>query len=89
MYDAEKAHLEELREKFEGEFATHSPQARPVGEEYLEEIGRFLRVVNHGPVADPQIAGLDTTGELHRTEEYAAWVEEEQRRVRRALHDVA
>ncbi|HEV2124530.1 MAG TPA: hypothetical protein VGW38_17385 [Chloroflexota bacterium] len=89
MYDAEKAHLEELRERFDREFEVRSTQARPVGEEYLGEIDGFLRVVNHGPAADPQIAGLDTTGELSRTEEYAAWVEEEQRRVRRALHDVA
>ncbi len=89
MYDAWKARLEELRERFDSEFEMRSAQARQVGEEYLEAIDDFLRTFNDGPAADPQIAGLDTTGELNRNEEYAAWVQDEQRRVRHALYDIA
>lgn len=89
MYDARKARLEELKEKFDSEFEMRSTQARQVGEEYLEEIDEFLRVFNHGPAADPKLSGLDTTGELNRNEEYAAWVQEEQRRVRHSLSDIA
>ncbi len=89
MYDARKAQLEELRKKFDGEFETRSTQARQVGEEYLEALDDFLRAFNGGPATDPQLTGLDTTGELHRTEEYATWVQEEQRRVRHSLNDIA
>ncbi|MBA2668974.1 MAG: hypothetical protein H0U67_01220 [Gemmatimonadetes bacterium] len=89
MYDARKAHLEELRQKFDSEFETRSMHARQVGEEYLDALNDFLRAFNNGPAADPQLAGLDTTGELNRNEEYAAWVQDEQRRVRHSLNDVA
>ncbi len=89
MYEARKAHLEELRKRFDSEFEMRSTQARQVGEEYLEAIDDFLRTFNDGPAADPKISGLDTTGELNRNEEYAAWVQDEQRRVRHSLNDVA
>jgi hypothetical protein len=89
MYDARKAQLEDLRKKFDSEFEMRSTHARQVGEEYLEEIEDFLRTFNDGPAADPNLAGLDTTGELNRNEEYAAWVQDEQRRVRHSLNDIA
>lgn len=89
MYDARKARLEDLKSRFEREFGARSPEARETGKEYLAGLAEFLSEVDQGPVADPQIAGLDTTGTVERTGEYSDWVAEEHVRVRRALQELA
>lgn len=89
MFEARKARLEELREKFDGEFGARSSQARLAAEDYLRELDDFLREFRDSPVFDPTIARVDTTGTVKRAEEYMEWVMTEQRRVRRALTDLA
>lgn len=89
MYDDQKDRMEKLRTRFDREVAERTPQARRAGEEYLEALTTFVRTYDEGPAADPTISGLDTTGELRRVDEHAAWAEQERHRVRRAMIDLA
>ena len=88
MLDAKKARIQELKERFDSEYEARSPEAHSVGQEYLDALVSFLETVDHGPVADPNIASVDTTGTINRTEEYAEWVAQEHVRVRRAMREI-
>jgi hypothetical protein len=89
MYDAKRDRIEALRQRFDEEIATRSPRARAVADEYLEALTDFVNSYNDGPAADPTLAGVDTTGQLARVEEHAAWAEQERRRVRHAMQQIA
>lgn len=89
MYDARKARLDELKARFERELGAHSREARESGKEYLAGLAEFLSAVDQGPLVDPQIATVDTTGTVERTGEYADWVAKEHIRVRQALQELA
>ena len=89
MYDARKARLDDLKSRFERESSAHSPEAQNAAKEYLAGLAEFLTEVDKGPVADPRVANLDTTGTVGRTGEYSDWVAEEHIRVRRALQELA
>ena len=88
MLDAKKARIEELKLRFNREFEERSPEVHSAGQEYLEALVGFLDTVDHGPVTDPNIASVDTTGTINRTEEYAEWVAQEHARVRRLMREV-
>lgn len=88
MYEAQKARVEEVRTRYERDSAARSAEARATADEYLKVLTELIESVDHGPVADPEVAQVDTTGELHRVEEYAAWAEQERHRVRRAMNDL-
>lgn len=87
MYDAEKARLEELRGRFDRAAAERAPDARAVADEYLAALTEFIRAVDSGPVGDPAVAHVDTTGQVGKLEEMEEWAEAERHRVRRALAD--
>jgi hypothetical protein len=88
MYEAKKDRIDRLHTRFDREVADRDPMARRTGQEYLEALSDFIRTYDDGPAGDPKVAGVDTTGELTRVEEQAAWAEQERHRVRRALNDV-
>jgi hypothetical protein len=88
MYERRKAEIEEMRERFDREVAERSMGARVTGEKYLELLSALIDKVETGPVTDPDVANIDTTGSLHRAEEYEEWAERERHRVRRALTDI-
>ncbi len=88
MYDSERAGLEEMRARFDRAAAERAPDTRAVADEYLAALTEFIRTFDSGPAADPTIAQEDTTGQLGRLEDFAAWAEAERHRVRRALVDV-
>jgi hypothetical protein len=77
-----------MKARFDREVEGRQPGARSTGEEYLGMLSALIDKVEEGPVADPRIAELDTTGELNRVEEFEAWAEQERHRVRRALADI-
>ncbi|MBW3628182.1 MAG: hypothetical protein KY464_02685 [Gemmatimonadetes bacterium] len=77
-----------MRARFDREVAEHLPSARQTAEEYLGLLTDLISTVEEGPVADPQLAGLDTTGSLKEAEELEAWAETERHRVRRALAEI-
>ena len=89
MYERRRDEIEELRVRFDRDLAERSPAARTTGKEYLEALGALIQTVEEGPAADPQLSGLDTTGELIRADEFEQWAEQERHRVRRALTDIA
>ena len=88
MYERRRAEIDALRTRFDQELAERRPGARDTAEEYLKMLGDLISTVESGPVADPQIADLDTTGTLDRAEEFEEWAEKERHRVRRALADI-
>ena len=77
-----------MRARFDQEIAERLPAARKTAEEYLALLTDLISTVETGPVADPQLAGLDTTGSLKEAEEFEAWAEGERHRVRRALAEI-
>ena len=77
-----------MRARFDREVAERQPGARDTAQEYLGMLNELIDTVEEGPVADPQIADLDTTGALNRAEEFEEWAEKERHRVRRALSDI-
>lgn len=85
MYDSKKAEIEARRILFERQAELRSPVLQKVANDYLEALSDFVTTFNEGPGSDPRLMGLDTTGELNRIEEYAAWAEDELRRVRGIL----
>lgn len=89
MYDSKKAKIEEVRDRFEKQLSEGSPKIRATGSEYLDVLSDFVDTFNNGPGADPRLLRIDTTGELKRMEEQAAWADDERRRVRRILGDFA
>jgi hypothetical protein len=88
MYERRRAEIDALRTRFDLEVAERRPGARTTAEEYLTMLGDLISTVESGPVADPKIAELDTTGTLGRAEEFEEWAEKERHRVRRALADI-
>jgi hypothetical protein len=89
MYERRQAEIEQLRVRFDQEIAERLPSARDTAEEYLGLLTDLITTVESGPVADPHLAELDTTGTLTRAEEFEVWAEKERHRVRRALADIA
>lgn len=85
MYDAKRARIDTLKARVERQATERSPEYRRTAEEYVAALTDFVDTVNHGPGADPRLLGLDTTGELTRLQERAAWAEEELRRIRSSL----
>jgi hypothetical protein len=85
MYEAKKAQIDVLRTRFERQAAEHSPDLQRTATEYLDVLSDFVTTFNEGAGADPRLMGLDTTGELNRIEEQAAWAEQERRRVRKVI----
>lgn len=77
-----------MRERFDREVEDRLPSARATAEEYLGMLSELIDTVEEGPVADPNLTNLDTTGSLTRAEEFEAWAERERHRVRRALADI-
>lgn len=88
MYERRHAEIDQMRVRFEKEIADRSPTARQTAEQYLEMLTDLISTVESGPVADPQLADLDTTGSLKGAEEFEVWAEAERHRVRRALADI-
>ena len=88
MYERRKAEIDAMRERFDREVAGRQPGARSTAEEYLGMLTDLIDTVEEGPVADPKLNDLDTTGTLHRAEEFEEWAEKERHRVRRALSDI-
>lgn len=88
MYDAEKARLEEMRARFDRAVGEHAPDSRAVADEYLEALTQFIHSVDSGPAGDPDVAHVDTTGQVGKLEELEEWAEAERHRVRRALADI-
>ena len=88
MYDRRRAEIDAMRARFDREVADRQPGARATAEEYLDMLTDLIDTVESGPVADPRIADLDTTGELNRVEEFEEWAEKERHRVRRALAEI-
>jgi len=85
MYDSKIDAIDRLRSRFERDAAARPAQFQTSAKEYVEALSDFVDVFNHGPGADARLMGLDTTGTLDRVEEYAAWAEEERRRVRKLM----
>jgi hypothetical protein len=88
MYERRRAEIDAMRTRFDQELAERLPKARHTAEEYLEMLGDLINTVEAGPVADPVLNDLDTTGTLDRAEEFEVWAETERHRVRRALSDI-
>jgi hypothetical protein len=85
MYDRRRNEIDAMRARFDREVEGKQPGARATAEEYLRMLTDLIETVDSGPVADPQIADLDTTGELNRAEEFEEWAEKERHRVRKAI----
>jgi hypothetical protein len=88
MFQDKKDSIDHARRRFEAELERRSPDARRVGEEYMESLEDYLRLFEHGPAADPQVARVDTTGQVRDTEDFADWVWKEARRVRGVLREL-
>lgn len=88
MYERRHAEIEHMRARFDQEVAESRPSARQTAEQYLGLLNDLITTVEEGPVADPQLLGLDTTGSLKEAEEFEAWAEAERHRVRRALAEI-
>ena len=88
MYERRHAEIEQMRVRFDQEIADRSPSARKTAERYLEMLTDLISTVESGPVADPKLAELDTTGSIKEAEEFELWAEAERHRVRRALADI-
>jgi hypothetical protein len=88
MFNDKKSSIDQARRRFESEMESGSGEARRRGEEYMESLEDYLRVFGQGPAADSHLAGLDTTGQVHETEDYADWVWRETRRVRGVLREL-
>ena len=89
MYESRKADIDTMRARFDREIAERLPAARATAHEYLGMLTALIDKVESGPVGDPRLAELDTTGALSRVEELEEWAEKERHRVRRALMDIA
>jgi hypothetical protein len=88
MYEANKSRIDDIRRRFDDEVAARSPASEGTAREYLEALTDFVDAYNHGPGADPRLVGLDTTGQLGRTEDEVEWAEAERRRVRKMLSGI-
>ena len=88
MYDRRRNEIDAMRARFDREVDGKHPGARTTAEEYLRMLTELIDTVEEGPVADPQIADLDTTGELNRAEEFEEWAEKERHRVRRVIAEL-
>jgi hypothetical protein len=89
MYDDQNERIERLRTRFDREVEERAAGARETGEEYLDALTTYVRTYDEGPAGDPTLSGLDTTGELRRVDERAAWAEQERHRVRRAMSELS
>lgn len=88
MFDDHKAAIDRARRHFEEDVARRSPSARESADTYMRSLERYLDAFGRGPAADPHVAGLDTTGAINETEDYAEWAWRETRRVRDALAEL-
>ena len=88
MYERRQDEIDAMRARFDREIADRRPAARDTAQEYLGMLTALIEKVEEGPVGDPRIADLDTTGSLNRAEELEEWAEKERHRVRRALADI-
>jgi hypothetical protein len=88
MYDAKKAKVDETAVRFNRLLAAEDPGAGEAGTEYLTALTDLIQSFNSGPAADPRIMGMDTTGELTRTDDHVAWAEQERHRVRKELREL-
>jgi|GEM_PF-2186426 len=88
MYDAQKARIDQARDRFDREVSARSPELRRTACEYLGVLSEFIRTFNDGPAADPAIVHVDTTGQLRQAEDLVVWAEQERQRVRTTLSDL-
>jgi hypothetical protein len=88
MLNDKRSSIDLARRRFEAELERGSPLARRRGEEYMDSLEDYLKVFEHGPAADPRVARVDTTGQVHQTEDFADWVWSESRRVRGVLRQL-
>jgi hypothetical protein len=89
MYDVKRARIDQLQNRYRRQSTQRSPDLRQTAEEYVDALSDYIDTFNSGPGADSRLMGLDTTGELARMEEHAAWAELERRDVRRVLSELA
>jgi hypothetical protein len=88
MFQDKKQSIDLARGRFEAELERGGGEARRRAEEYMACLEDYLELFARGPAADAHLAGLDTTGQVHETEEYADWAWGETRRVRGMLREL-